>query len=70
MGELIHITASNQELVEAAVELSEKRAQVWLSEERKEQISRKMSHIFFELHCREQEELAKVEETGVLPPAA
>lgn len=57
MSELIHIEASNDELVAAAVELSEMKAQPWRSDERKAQIGRQMAHIFFELHCREQETL-------------
>ena len=52
MGELIHILATNEELVAAAVDLSERRAQTYLSEERKQQISRQMAYIFFELECR------------------
>lgn len=56
-GELIHILATDQQLVDAAVELSEKRQQVYLTEERKLQIGRQMAYIFFELRCREEEVL-------------
>lgn len=61
MGELIHVLATSEELIDTALELSEKRAQAYLTEERKAQISRQMGHIFFELHCREDEELASGE---------
>lgn len=61
MSELIHITESSEHLVDVAVELAEKKAQPYLSDARKEQIAREMGHIFFELHCREQEELAQVD---------
>jgi len=59
MSELIHITESSEHLVDVAVELSEKQAQPYLSEERKTQIARQMGYIFFELHCREEEGLAR-----------
>jgi len=55
MSELVHITATGQELVDRAVELSEHRAQSYLTQARTDEISRQMGHIFFELHCREQE---------------
>ena len=52
MSELIHVNATNEELIATAVELSEHRAQSYLTEERKQQLTRQMDYIFFELQCR------------------
>lgn len=52
MSELIHVLASEADLIERAVELNELRNQTYLNDARKEQISKQMGHIFFELQAR------------------
>ena len=52
MSELIHVTATSTELVEEALRLSEHRAQAYLTEGRKEQLTKQMDRIFFELQAR------------------
>lgn len=68
-AELIHIEATNDQLVARAVELRAMNAQPWRSEKRKAEIGREMAHIFFELHCREQETLDEQLATATEKPA-
>jgi len=52
MRHLIHVEATNEQLIAEAVELSEHRAQSYLTQERKDGITRQMGYIFFELQAR------------------
>lgn len=53
--ELIHVSASNEELMAEALILSERRAQTYVTNSRKEQLTILMDRIFFELNERQKE---------------
>lgn len=51
--ELVHVTATTQELQQTAIMLSEKLAQPFYTDERKKGISQYLGYLFFELNARQ-----------------